>query len=324
MERVGIYLTKEATSPKRDEVAHSGRSSAASRSLLEEAPELLAGYLGRIGRDRLLTPEEELDLGRRARAGDERARARLIEKNLRLVVQVAKRYREMGLPFEDLIQEGNIGLMKAAERFDPEMGYRFSTYAVWWIRQAIGRALEEKGRAIRLTAHVQEKARKAVRTRNGLSAQLGREPTDEEVAEKLGWTVKEVRHAESAMSDLTSLNQPVSSDVGSSEVGELVEDQRASDMPSEVMREIEIAGLRELLEQLPDRQRYVLVRRYGLDGRDTATLAELSEELSISRTRVSELQRDAERRLRGRLAPQPCRRDTCQRRTGKSRQRSPR
>jgi RNA polymerase primary sigma factor len=314
MECVGNYLTKEAIPPKRDEAAHFGRSSATSRE--EEVPELLAGYLGRIGSSRLLTPEEELGLGRRARAGDARARARLIEKHLRLVVPVAKRYRGMGLPFEDLIQEGNLGLMKAADRFDPEMGYRFSTYAVWWIRQAIRKAVEDKGRAIRLTAHVQEKARKAVRTRNELSAQLGRESTDEEVAEKLGWTVKEVRYVESAMSDLTSLNRPVSSDVGSSEVGELLQDERVSDTPGAVMRQMETEGLQKAVEQLPERQRHVLVRRYGLDERDAATLAELSDELSISRTRVSELQRDAERRLRGRLAPERCRRDTCKQRTG--------
>jgi len=181
MKRVGSNLTKEATPPKRDEAAQFVRSSAASQSREEEAPELFAGYLGRIRRGRLLTPEEELDLGRRARAGDVRARARLIEKNLRLVVPVAKRYRGMGLPFEDLIPEGNLGLIKAADRYDPEMGYSFSTNAIWWIRQTIGRAVEDKGRAIRLTAYFQEKARKAVRTRNELSAQLGQEPTDEEI-----------------------------------------------------------------------------------------------------------------------------------------------
>jgi RNA polymerase primary sigma factor len=305
------------------EASHFGRSSAASQSREKEAPELLAGYLGRIDRGQLLTPEEELDLGRRTRAGDARARACLIEKNLGLVVSVAKRYRGMGLPFEDLIQEGNLGLMKAADRFDPEMGYRFSTYAIWWIRQAIGRAVEDKGRAIRLTAYVWEKARKAVRTRNELSAQLGREPTDEEVAEKLGWTVKEVRYVESTISDVTSLNEPVRSDAGSSEVGELVQDERASDTLGEVMRQIETEGLQKAVEQLPERQRYVLVRRYGLDERGAATLAELSDELSISRKRVSQLQRDAERRLRGRVAPERCRRDTCQQRTD-NRQRSPR
>jgi RNA polymerase primary sigma factor len=319
MERGGIHLTKEAIRPNRDETSHYGRSLAASQSREEEAPELLAGYLGRISRGRLLTPEEELDLGRRTRAGDAQARAYLIEKNLGLVVQVAKRYREMGMPFEDLIQEGNLGLMKATDKFDPEMGYRFSTYAIWWIRQAVGRALEDKGRAIRLSAYIHEKARKAVRTRNELSAQLGREPTDEEVAEKLGWTVKEVRYVESAMSDVTSLNQPVSSDVGSSEVGELVEDERTSDTPGAVMRQMQTEGLRKAVGQLPERQRYVLARRYGLDERDAATLAELSDELGISLRQVRQLQRDAERRLRGRLAPERCRKGTRELRNGNDR-----
>jgi len=152
MELLDIYPTEEALPPDRDEAMHPGRSSVANQSgrAVEEAPPLLAGYLWRLGRSRLLTPEEELDLGWRARAGDTRARAHLVERNLRLVVSVAEKYRGMGLPFEDLIQEGNIGLIKAAERFDPERSFRFSTYATWWIRQAIGRAFDDKGRAIRL------------------------------------------------------------------------------------------------------------------------------------------------------------------------------
>ena len=137
------------------------------------APELVASYLERVGRKKLLAPEEEIDLGRRVRAGDETARIELIERNLRLVVSVAKRYSGMGLPFEDLIQEGNIGLMKAVEKFDPERGYRFSIYATWWIRQAIGRAVADKGRTIRLPVHAYEKLARLRRANAELAMELG-------------------------------------------------------------------------------------------------------------------------------------------------------
>ena len=298
----------EGLPPEREEAMSFRQAPVVGRSQGGEAPPLLAGYLGRIGRGRLLTPEEELELGCQARSGNAQARALLIERNLRLVVSVAKRYRGMGLPLEDLIQEGNIGLMKAAERFDPELGNRFSTYATWWIRQAIGRAIEEKGRAIRLPMHTGEKARKAARTRSELSAQLGREPTDEEVAEKLGWTAREVRAAIELLADVTSLDRPVSSEDGAPGLGEFIEDERASEVPGAVIQEMENALLWESLEEMSDRERHVLVRRYGLDGREPATLAELGTELGITRERVRQLQRKAERRLGGRLAPERCRR----------------
>jgi RNA polymerase primary sigma factor len=262
-----------------------------------ETPELLAKYLAHIGQGDLLTHEEEIDLSRRAKQGDARARQRLIEKNLRLVVSVAKKYRGYGLPFEDLIQEGNIGLMKAVEKFDPDRGFRFSTYATWWIRQAVQRAVADKGRTIRVPVHMGDKMRKMARTYNGLSAELGREPTDEEVARGLGWSVEDVRDVKGALPDATSLNQPLSSDADGSELGDFVEDERASDTPGEVMREMETTGLQEAIGRLPERHRYVLIRRYGLDDHEVATLAQLSEELGISRERVRQLQREAERML---------------------------
>jgi len=263
-----------------------------------ETPNSLARYLGQIARGRLLTHEEEIDLGRGARAGDETARSELIEKNLRLVIPVAKKYRGMGLPFGDLIQEGNIGLMRAADKFDPEKGFRFSTYATWWIRQAVQRAVADKGRTVRVPVHMGEKIRKMARTYNELSAQLEREPTDEEVAERLGWDVDRVKDVKSTIPDATSLNQPLSSDKGSSELGDLIEDERELGTASEVVRVLETSRLMESVERLPERERRVLVRRYGLDGEKPATLADLSEELAVSRERVRQLQREAEQTLR--------------------------
>lgn len=262
-----------------------------------EVPELLDHYMARIRRGRLLSYREEVALSRKARAGDRRARSRLIEKNLRLGVSVAKKYRGRGLPFEDLIQEGNVGLITAVEKFDPERGNRFSTYATWWIRQAVERAVADKARVIRLSYRTSEKVRKVVRSRCELSAELGREPTDEEVAKRLGWTPKKLRGILAVLPDATSLDQRVGFEESASELEDFVEDERCEDVADTVLREIETTRVREvldLLDLLPERARYVLVRRYDLDGRGPATLAELATEMGVPRERVRQLQHEAE------------------------------
>src|SRR5215211_7102453 len=256
-----------------------------------EAPELISAYLARIDKGKLLTRQEEVDLSKRVKRGDNAGRKRLIEKNLRLVVSIAKKSRGRGLSFEDLIQEGNIGLMKAVGKFDPDRGFRFSTYATWLIHQAVQRAVADTGRTIRVPVHMTDKMRKMARTYNELSAEMQLAPSDEMVAERLGWSVEGIREVKDAMPDATtSLNQPLTSDEGSSELGEIVEDERSSDTPGTVMSGMETSELGEAIDRLPQRYRYVLVRRYGLDGKNPATLAELGDELELSRERIRQLQ----------------------------------
>ena len=263
-----------------------------------ETPELLVGYFGQIAHGDLLDKKQELELARRARDGDSRARKRLVEKNLRLVVSVAKRYRGFGLPFEDLIQEGNVGLLKAVDKFDPDRGYRFSTYATWWIRQAIGRAVADKGRTIRVPVHMVEKIRKVRRAASSLSAEGEREPGAEEIAGRLGWEPEEVRRTMEAMPDAISLNGRARHDDDYPELGEFVEDRGVSDFAEGIARGIGLAGLGEEIRGLPERHRHVLIRRYGLDDRDPDTLQHLAMEYGVSRERVRQMQREAEGMLR--------------------------
>ncbi|CAA9463382.1 MAG: RNA polymerase sigma factor RpoD [uncultured Rubrobacteraceae bacterium] len=262
-----------------------------------EVPDLIPGYFARIDKGKLLTPAEETDLSRKARAGQEPARKRLVEKNLRLVISVAKKYRGYGLPFEDLIQEGNLGLMKAVDKFDPDKGFRFSTYATWWIRQAIQRGVADKGLTIRVPVHMGERVRKASRARGELSSELGREPTHEEVAAKLGCPVEMLDETLDARREIVSLNRPLNPDEGASEFGDFLPDEGITDTADDLIEDEGRRLLIQAVEALPERLRRVLIRRHGLDAHKKSTLRQLGEELGVSRERVRQIQEEAETAL---------------------------
>jgi RNA polymerase primary sigma factor len=267
-----------------------------------EAQDVLTQYLGRVRGGRLLDAEEEKDLSRRARGGDMRARQILIESNLRLVISIAKKYRGRGVLFEDLIQEGNAGLIRAVEKFDPEMGNRFSTYATWWIRQAVTRAVADHARTVRLPAHVVDAVYRLRRAENALSLELGREATEEEVVERIGVKPEEARRLREVSQPVSSINARINSEEGS-EVGELLPDERSGDDYARVDAGQWELTLVEAVRSLPEREARIIEMRHGLDGGETRTLREVSEELGISQERARQVEIKALRTIRtGRYA----------------------
>jgi RNA polymerase nonessential primary-like sigma factor len=254
-------------------------------------------YLREIGAANLLTAEEEVTLARRIREGDEAARARMIESNLRLVVKIARRYLNRGLALLDLIEEGNLGLIRAVEKFDPEKGFRFSTYATWWIRQTIERALMNQTRTIRLPIHVVKEINVYLRAARQLSQQLDHEPGTEEIAALLDKPLADVERMLGFNERVTSVDVPQGRE-GERPRLDSIADERNRE-PTEFLQAEDIREhLESWLEKLSDKQREVVVRRFGLRGYDNSTLEQVARELGVTRERVRQIQIDALRRLR--------------------------
>ncbi len=255
----------------------------------EQAADGLQFFLKDIGKVELLTAAEEVELAKRIERGDHRAKQEMVEANLRLVVSIAKRYRNQGLPFLDLIQEGTIGLVRAAEKFDWRKGFKFSTYATWWIRQAVSRALADKGRTIRMPVHVVEKLNKIVRSERKLRGELCREPTALEIALDLDLPVDEVEHIMRRAQTPVSLEKPVGDDEGS-EFGHFLTDENAP-LPDEAAdTTLRQELLRNMLGTLSHRERRVLELRFGLDGQTPATLDEISKIFDVTRERIRQIE----------------------------------
>jgi RNA polymerase primary sigma factor len=254
-------------------------------------------YLREIGQVKLLTPQEEIDLAAKIKRGDKRAREQMIKANLRLVVKIARDYEGIGLPLLDLISEGNIGLMKAVERFDPAKGGKLSTYGSWWIKQSIKRALANQSKTIRLPVHLVDKISKMRRTAMRLQEELGREPTDDELGMELGITAARVAQMRMAAIRPASLDAPIG-DEDSNNFAEVVQDESA-DTPYEQLEEKTVTRmLQEMVKTLDPREATILRSRFGLDGGAQKTLEEVGQKFGVTRERVRQIQNIALKKLR--------------------------
>jgi RNA polymerase primary sigma factor len=265
-----------------------------------ETADPLKLYVRQIGDGRLLTPQEERELARRKDEGDEEAKRRLIESNLRLVMSITRNYTKAGVPLLDLIQEGNLGLIRAVEKFDYKLGFKLSTYATWWIRQAVTRALADQGRTIRLPVHVADQVKKLLRARRSLTQKLNRDPTPPELAKESGFPLERVEELLELVEDPISLSIPVGD--GESLYGDLIEDTKSDPPDAATALKLRSAELKRALLRLSPRARSVLMRRFGLDGHPPQTLEQVGAGLGITRERVRQLEARALRELRA-VAP---------------------
>jgi RNA polymerase primary sigma factor len=263
----------------------------------EVSTEALQLFLKDIGKVDLLTAAQEIELAKRIERGDHRAKQEMVEANLRLVVSIAKRYRNQGLPFLDLIQEGTIGLVRAAEKFDHRKGFKFSTYATWWIRQAVARALADKARTIRMPVHVVEKLNKIMRTERKLRAERGHEPNSGEIAVELELSVDEVDQIRRSAQTPVSLEKPVGDDE-ESEFGHFITDELAP-LPDELAEDVlRREALTKILGTLSERERRVLELRYGLNGEQPRTLDEVGRTFQVTRERIRQIENQSLKKLR--------------------------
>lgn len=301
----GMELGEPLNDPGADELAAEDELSDEELAITADNVDAFADdsvrmYLREIGKIPLLTQEEELELANRAVKGDKKAKDKLAEANMRLVVSIAKRYGGRGLDFLDLIQEGNTGLLRAVEKFDPDKGFKFSTYATWWIRQAITRAIADQARTIRIPVHMVETINKVLRTTRRLTQELNREPTNEEIAEAMGMDVDKIEYVMRIKQDIASLDASVGRDGDDEEsvLGDFVEDSERDSPEDATANQILKEQIAEILTTLSEREQKIIRLRFGIGGGRPHTLEEVGNEFSVTRERIRQIEAKALSKLR--------------------------